>query len=140
MSQMGGWSILDYGLHFAKDPTDYLRLGYASSLSSWALVNSGTAESGYGYWFPGKANDGATGGGFMPEAMGRAWIGKEMRAAPGTTAPKRTSATPGALRSHATIVDARPGVRRVRLRRPADARRPQSSRSCRATACACDST
>ena len=59
MSQMGGWAILDYGLHFAADPTDYLRLGYASSLSSWALVNSGTQESGYGYWFPSTNNDGA---------------------------------------------------------------------------------
>ena len=78
MSQMGGWSILDYGLYFAKDPTDYLRLGYASSLSSWALVNSGTERSGYGYWFPGKNNDGATGGGFIPEATGRGWIGKQM--------------------------------------------------------------
>ena len=76
MSQLGGWSILDYGLNFATDPADYLRLGYASSLSSWALVNSGTEESGYGYWFPGKNNDGATGGGFMPEPSGRAWIGK----------------------------------------------------------------
>ena len=76
MSQMGGWAILDYGLHFAADPTDYLRLGYASSLSSWALVNSGTKESGYGYWFPSPNNDGATGGGFMPEPLGRAWIGK----------------------------------------------------------------
>src|SRR5262249_3699120 len=56
MSQMGGWSILDYGLNFAKDPTDYLRLGYASSLSSWALVNSGTEQSGYGYWFPSPPN------------------------------------------------------------------------------------
>ena len=54
MSQMGGWSILDYGLHFAADPTDYLRLGYASSLSSWALVNSGTKESGYGVLVPGQ--------------------------------------------------------------------------------------
>ena len=45
MSQMGGWSILDYGLNFAADPTDYLRLGYASSLSSWALVNSGTKRA-----------------------------------------------------------------------------------------------
>ena len=78
MSQMGGWSILDYGMHLAQDPTDYLRLGYASSLSSWALVNSGTAESGYGYWNPSKENDGATGGGFVPEAMGRGWIGKQM--------------------------------------------------------------
>ncbi|HEX6463221.1 MAG TPA: DUF5695 domain-containing protein, partial [Vicinamibacterales bacterium] len=73
MSQMGGWSILDYGLHFAANPAEYLRLGYASSLSSWALVNSGTAGSGYGAWFPSPNNDGATGGGFMPEAIGRAW-------------------------------------------------------------------
>jgi hypothetical protein len=71
MSQMGGWSILDYGLHIARDPTDYLRLGFASSLSSWALVNSGTGESGYGYWFPSGNND----GGFMPEPSGRGWIG-----------------------------------------------------------------
>ena len=48
MSQMGGWSIVDHALHFATDPTDYLRLGYASSLSSWALVNSGTEASGCG--------------------------------------------------------------------------------------------
>jgi hypothetical protein len=26
MSQLGGWSILDYGLNFAADPTDHLRL------------------------------------------------------------------------------------------------------------------
>ena len=43
-------------------PTDYLRLGYASSLSSWALVNSGTPESGFGHWFPSANNDGAAGG------------------------------------------------------------------------------
>jgi hypothetical protein len=48
MSQMCGGSILVYALHFAHEPTDSLRLGYASSLSSWSLVNSGTAESGYG--------------------------------------------------------------------------------------------
>src|SRR5262249_51195742 len=75
MSQMGGWSILDYALYGAADPAEYLRLGYASSLSSWALVNSGTTETGYGAWFPSPNNDGATGGGFMPEAIGRAWIG-----------------------------------------------------------------
>jgi hypothetical protein len=62
MSQMGGWSILDNGLHTAADPTDFLRLGYSSSLSSWASVNSGTRESGYGYWFPSANNDGAAGG------------------------------------------------------------------------------
>ena len=104
MSQMGGWSILDYALHFSRDPTDALRLGYASSLSSWALVNSGTAESGYGYWFPSKANDGATGGGFMPDPMGRAWIGKEMRRGAWYYSAEEDVGYAGALRAHATIV------------------------------------
>lgn len=104
MSQMGGWSILDYGLHFAQDPTDYLRLGYASSLSSWALVNSGTEASGYGYWNPSKNNDGATGGGFVPEAMGRGWIGKEMARGAWYYSAEEDVGYCGALRTHATIV------------------------------------
>ncbi len=104
MSQMGGWSILDYALHFAKDPTDTLRLGYASSLSSWALVNSGTAESGYGYWFPSKANDGAAAGGFMSEAIGRGWIGKEMPRGAWHYSAEEDVGYAGALRSNATIV------------------------------------
>lgn len=58
MSQMGGWAVLDYGLNFASDPAPYLRLGYASYLSAWALMNTGTAESNYGYWYPGRGNDG----------------------------------------------------------------------------------
>ena len=53
MSQMGGWGVLDYALHDAARPAPLVRLGYASTLSSWALVNSGTADSHYGYWFPG---------------------------------------------------------------------------------------
>jgi hypothetical protein len=104
MSQMGGWSILDYGLHFAQDPTDYLRLGYASSLSSWALVNSGTEESGYGYWNPSGNNDGATGGGFVPEAMGRGWIGKQMARGAWYYSAEEDVGYCGALRTHATIV------------------------------------
>jgi hypothetical protein len=104
MSQMGGWGILDYALHFASDATDYLRLGYASSLSSWALVNSGTKESGYGYWFPSPNNDGATGGGFMPEASGRAWIGKTMRRGAWYYSAEEDVGYCGALRAHATIV------------------------------------
>ena len=71
---MGGWSVLDYALNFATNPAPYLRLGYASYLSAWALVNSGTPESNYGYWYPGKANDGAAGGGFEPSANGRMWL------------------------------------------------------------------
>jgi uncharacterized protein DUF5695 len=108
MSQMGGWSILDYALHFASDPTDALRLGYASSLSSWALVNSGTEESGYGYWFPSPNNDGATGGGFMPEATGRAWIGKQMSRGAWYYSAEEDVGYCGALRAHATIVSRDP--------------------------------
>ena len=104
MSQMGGSSILEHGLHFAEDPTDYLRLGYASSLSSWALVNSGTRESGFGYWFPSANNDGATGGGFMPDARGRAWIGKEVPRGAWSYSAEEDVGYCGALRTHRTIV------------------------------------
>jgi hypothetical protein len=104
MSQMGGWAILDHGLHFAADPTDYLRLGYASSLSSWALVNSGTKESGYGYWYPSPNNDGATGGGFMPEPIGRAWIGKVVPRGAWYYSAEEDVSYCAALRTHATIL------------------------------------
>jgi hypothetical protein len=74
MSSMGGWGVLDYALHHATDYTPYLRLGYASSLSLWALLNSGTSESNYGYWYPGKENDGGAGGGFEPAPFGNTWL------------------------------------------------------------------
>ena len=77
MSQMGGWAILDYAMNYAKDPFPYLRLGYASYLSSWALMNTGTPESNYGYWYPGPANDGATGWAVTPEKYGPMWIRKD---------------------------------------------------------------
>jgi uncharacterized protein DUF5695 len=104
MSPMGGSSILDYGLRFAADPTDYLRLGYASSLSAWALVNSGTAESGFGYWHPSPNNDGAAGGGFVPEALGRGWIGKQMPRGAWHYSAEEDVGYCGALRAHATIL------------------------------------
>lgn len=75
MTQMGGWSILDYALYYAAHPADYLRLGYASILGSWVLVNSGTAETNYGYWFSGAGNDGAAGWGFEPEKYSTPWDG-----------------------------------------------------------------
>ena len=79
MAQMGGWSLVDYALYYASDAPTYMRLGFASYLSSWALMNTGTAESNYGYWYPGKENDGGAGGGFEPRPWGRAWLGnKEM--------------------------------------------------------------
>jgi len=78
MSQMAGWSILDYALYYSEEPFDYLRLGYASVLSSWALVNCGTARSNYGYWFPGKGNDGAAGWNFKPVKFGGSWMQKDV--------------------------------------------------------------
>ncbi|MGB9836366.1 MAG: hypothetical protein ACPLRX_06475, partial [Candidatus Saccharicenans sp.] len=79
MSQMGGWSLLDYALWWAESSEkmfDMVQLGYASYLSSWALLNSGRPETDYGYWYPGKENDGAAGGGFEPLAWARGWNGK----------------------------------------------------------------
>jgi len=75
MAQMGGDSVLDYALHYSVDPS-YLRLGYQSFLSSWALMNAGTAASNYGAWYPGVENDGAAGGGFEPAAYGETWLGQ----------------------------------------------------------------
>jgi hypothetical protein len=74
MAQMGGWSVLDYALHHSADPWQHLRLGYASFLSAWALMNTGTPESGYGYWYPGPENDGGAGGGFEPAPYGQTWL------------------------------------------------------------------
>jgi len=77
MAQMGGWSVLDYGLNFDPQPADSLELGYASYLSAWSLVNTGTPETNYGFWFPGKENDGATGWTFSNARWGRGWYAKE---------------------------------------------------------------
>ncbi|MDH7598901.1 MAG: DUF5695 domain-containing protein [Sedimentisphaerales bacterium] len=104
MSQMGGWAVLDYGLYFAKDPYPYLRLGYASYLSSWALMNTGTAESNYGYWYPGKANDGAAAGGFEPAPYGRTWLGQPHNRGAWYYACEIDLGFCGALRTAATIL------------------------------------
>jgi hypothetical protein len=76
MAPMGGWAVLDYAMHFSTNPPPLLRLGYASYLSSWALMNTGTEASNYGFWFPGKANDGGAGGGFEPAPYGQTWLGQ----------------------------------------------------------------
>jgi Family of unknown function (DUF5695) len=75
MAAMGGWGVLDYAINFAPQPYDWLQLGYASYLSSWCLVNSGPPENNYGFWFPGKENDGAAGWQFMSAKYGRTWMG-----------------------------------------------------------------
>ncbi|MEN3324455.1 DUF5695 domain-containing protein [Mariniflexile soesokkakense] len=74
MARMGGWSILDYALNFSETPWDWLQLGYASYLSSYALVNSGIENSSYGYWYSGKENDGAMGWAFNPQKNGKIWL------------------------------------------------------------------
>lgn len=74
MSQMGGWALLDYACYHAQDPFGILRLAYGSLLSSWALLNSGDEESNYGWWFPGKENDGCACGGFEPLYGHKTWL------------------------------------------------------------------
>jgi hypothetical protein len=69
MSQMGGWAILDYALRFDVNPGDNLRLGYASMLSSWALMNAGNQRSNFGFWSPGKLNNGAMSWRFEPQKV-----------------------------------------------------------------------
>lgn len=74
MTQMGGCSLLDYACYYAEEPFEILRLGYGSVLGSWALLNCGDEESGYGYWFPGKEKDGCACGGFEPLYGGETWL------------------------------------------------------------------
>jgi len=101
---MGGWAILDHALYFAEDPAPYLRLGYASFLSSWCLMNTGTPETNYGYWWPGKENDGGAGSGFVSDAWGRSWIGKEQKRGAWQYSAEIDLGFGGALRTAATIV------------------------------------
>jgi hypothetical protein len=82
----------------------YLRLGYASYLSSWALMNTGTPETNYGYWYPGKENDGATGWAFTPEKHGPMWIRKDNRRGAWFYDGEIELGYAGALRTAATIV------------------------------------
>jgi hypothetical protein len=110
MAAMGGWGILDYALNFAPRPSDWLQLGYASYLSSWSLMNTGRAENNYGFWFPGKENDGAAGWQFMSSKAGNAWMGSSYPG--GVTVPRGPwhydgeidLGFGGALRMAATIV------------------------------------
>lgn len=86
MAAMGGWGVLDYGVNFAPDPYQWLQLGYASYLSSWSLMNTGTEANNYGAWFPGKENDGASGWQFMSSKAGSAWMGSSVPG--GVTVPR----------------------------------------------------
>jgi len=104
MSQMGGWSILDYALHFTDHPADYIRLGYAAYLSAFALINSGTPASDYGFWYPGKDNDGASGWAFESQQYTNTWIQKAQGRGPWYYDGETDLGYGGAMRSAATIV------------------------------------
>ena len=104
MAQMGGWAVLDYALNFATNAPPLLRLGYASYLSAWALMNTGTPESNYGYWFPGEANDGGAGGGFEPAPFGRTWLGQPHHRGSWNFACEIDLGYCGALRTAVTIL------------------------------------
>jgi hypothetical protein len=110
MAAMGGWGVLDYGLNFAPRPFDWIQLGYASYLSSWALMNTGRPDTNYGFWFPGPENDGAAGWQFMSSKAGSAWMGSSYPG--GVTEPRGPwhydgeidLGFGGALRMAATVV------------------------------------
>jgi hypothetical protein len=104
MAQMGGWGLLDYALNFAAEPTDYLRLGYASILSAWATMNTGTPESNYGFWYPGPANDGSCGGGFEPLPYNTTWLGQPMHRGAWYYSCEENLGFCGAIRAAATIL------------------------------------
>lgn len=104
MSPMGGWGVLNHALYDHREPDATIRLGYASILSSWSLMNTGTRESGFGYWFPGEANDGGTGGGFEPAAYGMTWLGQPHHRGPWYYSSETDLGYCGALRTAATIV------------------------------------
>lgn len=104
MSQMGGWGLLDYALNFATNATDYLRLGYASCLSAWALMNTGTPDSNYGFWYGGVGNDGACGGGFEPAPYNTTWLGQPGHRGSWYYSCEENLGYCGAIRSAATVL------------------------------------
>lgn len=104
MSPMGGWGVLNNALYDRSEPYATIRLGYASFLSSWSLMNTGTRETGFGYWFPSESNDGGTGGGFEPAAYGMTWLGQPHHRGAWYYSSETDLGYCGALRTAATIV------------------------------------
>jgi hypothetical protein len=105
MTQMGGWGLLDYAENYAgTNFPDYLRLGYGSFLAGWGIMNTGTAASGYGFWYHGTNNDGACGGGYEPQASWVTWLGQSDYRGPWYYSSEQNLGFCGAVRSAATIV------------------------------------
>lgn len=108
MSQMGGWAILDDALNFSDQPAAEFSVGYGGYLSSFALINSGTSKSNYGYWYPGKENDGASGWAFEPQQKASTWIGKTQGRGPWYYDGEIDLGFGGATRMAATIITSDP--------------------------------
>ena len=82
---IGGWALLDYALNYAEEPMKFLDLAYASITASWALMNAGTKDSNYGFWYPGQENDGGCGWAFEASKENVPWMyggGKTKRRLP----------------------------------------------------------
>jgi|GEM_PF-753751 len=104
MAQMGGWGLLDYALNYGTN-ADYLRLGYGSYLNGWSTMNTGTAASNYGFWYPGASYDGGCGGGFEPSPYNSTWLGGQpMHRGAWYYSAEENLGFCGALRSAATIL------------------------------------
>lgn len=74
MTQMGGVALLDYAYRFSDRPDRYINYGYNSLLASWALMNTGTKKTDFGYWYQGEQNDGAVGWAFSPYQNSRTYM------------------------------------------------------------------
>ncbi|MCI9573615.1 MAG: hypothetical protein HFH97_13605 [Lachnospiraceae bacterium] len=113
MTQMGGDSLLDYACYYAQEPFGMLRLAYGSLLGSWALLNCGDEESGYGYWFPGKEKDGCASGGFEPLYGGETWLNQPHHGGAWYYSCEIDLGFCGGLRGAATVVAEDPVFGRV---------------------------
>ena len=74
MTQMGGVALLDYAYRFSDRSDRYINYGYNSLLASWALMNTGTKKTDFGYWYRGEQNDGAVGWAFSPYQKSRTYM------------------------------------------------------------------
>ena len=113
MSQMGGQALMQDALYAPGDPFKLLRLASTSLLSSWALVNAGDEDSDYGYWFSGKANNGASSGGFEPAPTAMTWLGQPSYRGVWRFGSETDLGYCGYLRGAATIVADDPDFGRV---------------------------
>ncbi len=111
MTQMGGSSLLDYACYYAEEPYGLLRLAYGSVLGSWALLNCGDEESGYGYWFPGKEKDAC--GGFEPLYCGETWLNQPHKGGPWYYSCEIDLGFCGGLRGAAAVVAEDPVFGRI---------------------------